>query len=160
MCAIIDASVVRQAFGRKPVPAAIKFINWIDSRKGRLTVGGSKVRKELEESPQKFKEWALEAIKSGKMRNVNDSKVDRKMAQLVADGNCKSDDEHVIALAQVGGARLLYSNDRDLQQDFGDKSLIDRPRGKVYSTRKNKNFTHTHQRLLRLKKRDLCGVPQ
>ena len=152
----MDANVVRQAFGRNPVPAAIKFIDWIDSKKGRLTVGGSKVRKELEKSPQEFKEWALEAIKTGKMKNVNDSKVDKKMDQLVAGGRCKSDDEHVIALAQVGGARLLFSNDGNLQQDFRDKRLIDNPRGHVYSTRVNKDFTSTHRTLLGRK--DLCGA--
>ena len=74
--------------------------------------------------------------------------------------SCRSNDQHIIALAHVGGARLLYSNDGDLHDDFDDKGLIDNPRGKVYSTRKKKNFTRAHERLLRLKKKDLCGVPQ
>ena len=78
MCAIIDADVIGQTFGSKPVPAAVKFIDWIDSRKGRLIVGGSKLRKELSRGPQKFKEWALEATKSGKMINVSNAKVDHK----------------------------------------------------------------------------------
>ena len=158
MCAIIDANVIDEAFGRRPPPAAIKFIDWIDSRKGRLTLGGNKLRRELAKRPTKFKQWAQEALQSGRMISINDVKIDHKAGQLRDNGSCKSDDEHIIALAQMGGARLLYSNDGDLQQDFKNKTLIDKPRGKVYSTKKDKDFTPTHQRLLR--RRDLCGVPQ
>ena len=158
MCAIIDANVIDEAFGRRPPPAAIRFIDWIDSRKGRFTVGGSKYREELATSPQNFKEWAIEALKSGKIITVDDAKIDNKIAQLVKDGRCKSNDQHIIALAQLGGARLLYSNDRGLHQDFRDKRLVDNPRGKVYTTKENPDFTSIHRSLLR--RRDLCGVPQ
>ena len=44
-------------------------------------------------------------------------------------GDYESDDEHVIALAKVSGARLLYTNDNDLQADFTNTILIkDLPR--------------------------------
>ena len=33
-------------------------------------------------------------------------------------------------LPRIGSARLLYSNDKDLHEDFGNKVLIDEPRGK------------------------------
>ena len=92
------------------------------------------------------------------MRIVNDAKVDDKTKQLVADRICKSNDSHIIALAQLGGARLLYSNDGNLQQDFRDKRLVDKPRGKVYSTPREQGL-HTHPPGL-LRRRDLCGVPQ
>ena len=62
------------------------------------------------------------------------------------------------ALAKISGARLLYSNDKDLHQDFKDKNLIDNPRGRVYSTLESKNFSVSHSRLL--KKRDLCRIKQ
>ena len=158
MCAIIDANVMDEAFGRRPAPAAVMFIDWIDSRRGRLIVGGSKLRRELNNASNNFKRGAREALLSRIARDVNDVKVDKRTKQLVADGSCKSNDQHVIALAQLGGARLLYSNDGNLQQDFRDKRLVDNPRGQVYLTRVSKEFTPTHRGLLG--RRDLCGVPQ
>ena len=45
----------------------------------------------------------------------------------------KSNDLHVIALARISGARLLYSDDKKLRKDFKNKHLVNSPRGKVYS---------------------------
>lgn len=66
--------------------------------------------------------------------------------------------EHIIALAKISGARLLYSNDQLLQRDFNEKELIDKPRGKIYSTHKtdeydNSKFDEAKRRLLN---RNLC----
>lgn len=68
--------------------------------------------------------------------------------QLRRRRDCVSNDAHVIALAQVTGARLLFSNDSALQSDFKNKLLIDQPRGKVYSTTYSKNVTRMHRQLL------------
>ena len=65
-----------------------------------------------------------------------------------------SDDEHVIALEQVSGARLLFSNEADLHKDFKSKELIDQPRAKVYSTKETRDLTRAHERLLA--DRSLC----
>jgi len=59
---------------------------------------------------------------------------------------CRSDDIHILALARAGGARLLYTEDKDLKKDFKNKAIIDDPRGKIYSGAKNK----------RLLKRGVC----
>ena len=80
--------------------------------------------------------------------------MDGREEELGREGRCRSNDIHVIALAQISGARLLYSNDQALHEDFGNKLLIDRPRGKVYSTNERKDFTNAHRRLLN--NRNLC----
>ena len=157
MCAIIDANVVAEVFGSSRPPAEAKFFDWLHDGKTILVVGGRLLR-ELSDASNNFTRWAQVVQHSKHMRIVDDAKVNDKTKQLLADRSCKSDDEHIIALAQLGGARLLYSNDGDLHQDFDDKSLIDSPRGKVYSTLRNKNFTRRHRDLLR--RRDLCGTPQ
>lgn len=69
--------------------------------------------------------------------------------------NTQSNDIHIIALARVSGARLLFSNDTALHKDFRNKDLIDQPRGKVFSTLKSKQFTKAHKYLL--ENRNLCG---
>ena len=153
MCAIVDANIVHEVFGSTLKPAGEKFFDWIENGTNRLVVGG-KLLEELERGSEDFRKWANVAIVAGKMRIVNKNKVDSRARELKNEGRYKSDDPHILALAQVSGARLLYSNDGALQEDFGNKSLIDQPRGKVYSTRTSKNFQSGHRRLLA--NRNLC----
>ena len=61
---------------------------------------------------------------------------------------CAILDANVAGQVFLGGPRLLYSNDGDLQDDFADKHLIDRPRGKVYSTKERRDLRPEHRRLL------------
>ena len=155
MCAIVDANVAREVFGPGAPPAGENFFAWLNKGNGRLVVGG-KLLEELEASSRDFREWAREVALAGKMRTVSAREVDDRTEQIRNEGSCESDDPHVIALAQVSRARLLYSNDRRLQEDFRNKQLIDDPRGSVYSTQKSSEFRPAHKRLLG--RRDLCGV--
>ena len=147
MCAIVDANVAHEVFGSSPQPAGERFFEWLERGSGRLVVGG-KLLEELAASTEGFIRWASGAVASGRVRIVDEAKVDERTEDIRRAGACESDDPHILALAQISGARLLYSNDGDLQQDFKKKQLIDNPRGKVYSTRKSKKFTSTQQRLL------------
>ena len=153
MCAIVDANVVSEIFGSNLPPAGEKFFDWLNKGNGRLVVGG-KLLEELEKSSADFRHWGREAQLAGKMKIEDKSKVDAKTEQIQSKGVIRSDDPHVIALAQVSGARLLYSNDGSLQQDFKNKKLIDDPRGKVYSTSGGGSFQRSHDRLL--KDKNLC----
>ena len=155
MCAIVDANVVSEVFGFNLPPAGEKFFDWLNKGSGQLVVGG-KLLEELEKSSADFRRWGQEAQLAGKMRIVNKSEVDAKTEQIQGEGVIRSDDPHVIALAQVSGARLLYSNDGNLQQDFKNKKLIDDPRGKVYSTSGGRSFQRSHDRLL--KNKNLCRL--
>ncbi|MDE0330792.1 MAG: PIN domain-containing protein [Nitrospinae bacterium] len=157
MCAIVDANVVHEVFGSNLSSAGERFFDWIERGTKRLVVGG-KLREELEASSEDFRKWARVAVRTGKIRIVNNDDVDDRARELENEGGYESNDPHVLALAQVSGARLLYSNDGDLQEDFGNKDLIDQPRGKVYSTRVNKDFQPEHRRLL--SRRDLCRPPR
>ena len=93
-------------------------------------------------------------MRTGKMKVLDKNKVSTRTDRIEQERLHTSNDPHVLALAQLSGARLLYSNDAKLQQDFKNKDLIDRPQGNIYSTRQNKDFTRTHKRLL--SKQDLC----
>lgn len=155
MCAIIDANVVGEVFGSNRSPAGKQFFDWVNTGRGRLMTGG-KLTSELDKGSAKFRLWAAQALRSGLLITVNDEEVDDRANKLQQGQACKSDDPHIIALAQVGGARLLYSNDKDLHKDFRDKNLIDDPRGNVYSTIQGGEVRRAHRDLLG--KRNLCLV--
>ena len=153
MCEILDANVIHQVFRSDRPPADAEFFKWLNAGRGSLVVGG-KLLQELSKNGN-FSQWLQQARLAGRVKSFNDAEVNDRTEKLKQEGLCRSNDEHVIALAQISKARLLYTNDKDLQQDFKDKKLIDRPRGKVYSTRCSKDFQATHQRLLGRK--NLCG---
>ena len=154
MCAIVDANVAHEVFGPNPPPAGDGFFQWIMNGRGHLVAGG-KLLEELERSSGEFRQWASQAVQAGTMTIVGEDELETRTRQVEANGEHQSDDPHVLALAQVSGARLLYSNDADLQGDFTNRQLIDNPRGRVYSTRVNKSFTPRRRRLLQ--RRDLCA---
>ena len=153
MCAIVDANVASEVFGPNPSPAGDKFFSWINRGSRRLVAGG-KLLEELETSSPGFREWASQAISSGTLRIVNEDEVGARAERIQTEGVCQSNDPHVLALAQVSGARLLYSNDQTLQRDFKNTKLIKNPRGNVYTTLRNKNVAPAHRRLLG--RTDIC----
>ena len=151
MCAIVDVNVSHEVFGTSRPEAGERFFKRINSGSLRLVVS----RKLLAELTYgKAQQWIQQGIIAGRVRQETTATVDTREEELNREGSCLSNDTHVIALAQTSGARLLYSNDKNLHVDFKDKRLIDEPRGKVYSTIEDKNFTNTHEKLL--KNKNLC----
>ena len=153
MCAIIDANVGHQLFGNKPPSAGSYFLDWLIKGKGKLVVGGD-LRQELERS-EKFKRLLLELERANKAINILSREVDDATKALNDLRICKSDDKHVLALAKVSGARLLFTNDQDLQKDFKNREIIGGIQGKVYTTLRKSSVTRTHKELLG--RGDLCG---
>lgn len=150
MCAILDNDVVHQVFGRNRPAAGKAFFDWIDSGRGRL-VGGGRLFEELAHN-ENFRLWWQAATLSGRVERVGDEAVEAETVRLAKQKACGSNDAHVIALALVSGARLLYSNDKDLGDDFRNHKL-----GNVYTTRRdkdappefdNKKFRRHHRELL------------
>ena len=155
MCAILDASVVGEVFQGGRQGAGNEFFQRVITGKGHLVAGG-KLLEELRKGSASFKQWERQLKLSGKLRIVEAEPLDGRAGELRSEERCASDDTHIIALAQVSGARLLYSNDMKLHQDFKNPNLIDRPRGKVYSTLRSKNFSEGRRQLLN--RRNLCQI--
>lgn len=147
MCAIIDANVAGEVFGPNPTPAGDKFRAWIIKGSERLICGGE-LQEELERIGD-FKKWAKDALNAGKIKNIDEEKVKRKMEQIQKK-SIRSNDPHILALALASGARLLYSDDKKLHKDFKNPALID-PVGSIYSTLMKKK---DRQKLL--DKKGLC----
>ena len=156
MCAIIDANVRDQVFGDKQPQAGEFLFNWLnsDKRTVKLVVGG-KLLRELSDS-KAFNTWLQTALLFGRAQRIPDDKVESATKELQDQQICRSDDEHVLALAKVSGARLLFTNDKPLQEDFGNRQILDGVQGKVYTTVKYDHVTSAHKALLR--RTDLCGT--
>lgn len=154
MCAIVDRNAVGELL-KQTHEAAKGFYQWLRDQ-GTLVVGGKELREALyRRSNDKERQAVNELRSAGKIIEINDSAVEKRTNELRKDKSCVSDDEHVIALAQISGARLLYSKDKDLHKDFDKKDLIDNPRGVVYSTLIDTSFSRTRRELL---DRQVCGV--
>ncbi|MYN64238.1 MAG: hypothetical protein F4X11_04310 [Acidobacteria bacterium] len=146
MCAILDNSVVHEVFGDRRSPAGEAFFRWISVGGGRL-IGGGRLLRELARN-ENFWFWWREAVLAGLATRLGDGTVEEETTRLVEREACQSNDEHVVALAVVGGARLLYSNDKKLQRDFKNRHLVNHPPGRVYSTRRSGAFTRKKRELL------------
>ena len=154
MCAIVDANVTFEVFGKKQTEAGRKFRDWLDGDRGKLVVGGKNLT-ELAHNGN-FQRWFQEARRlTGRVRQVGTAQIEAQQEDLRRSGLLRSDDEHVLALALVSGARLLYSNDGGLKDDFSNVRILQRPRGRVYTTQESKSFTSEHRELLETK--NLCG---
>ena len=147
-CAIIDANVAAEMFGEAPTPAGAGVRRWVSDGEGRLVSGGL-LQRELEQASSEFRQWAFVAQGTAQFQLIADEDLEATVSDFARHPHRVSDDPHVLALASVSGARLLYTNDADLQRDFTNARLIRNPRGKVLSTRVNSNFDRNKRELLR-----------
>lgn len=155
MCAIVDANVRDEVFGDNPTGAGKFFREWLAKPNGGgLVVGGTKLQRELG-SNSSFIRVLNERLQAGRARRIPNEIVDDEESELRAQDICRSDDEHVLALARVSGARLLFTNDRTLQRDFKDSSIVSGTKGCIYTTGKSSKVSSTHRNLLR--RNDLCN---
>ena len=85
-----------------------------------------------------FRRWLKTAGAKGLTSVLDEGDVDRhtEILKTAVDQHgqklCRSDDPHVLALARVSGARLLFANDGRLIQDFQNNDILRQPPGKVY----------------------------
>ena len=152
MCAIVDANVVHEVFGDKQTPAGKHFYDWLMRRNGGTLVAGGKLLRELNPNA-KFKAIFGERLSAGRAKLVLDDEVASELDKLPNE-LIESDDHHVLALANASGARLLFTNDNALQDDFRNRRIVRGTRGRIYTTGRNRNVTDTHRRLLQ--RGDLC----
>lgn len=149
MPAILDTANVHGELWEDTGNAAGRgFRNAVERGNLRLIGGGSQFKKELAGSGRQAQKWCNELRRAGRMQMLCDEKVDARGGSVRP--KCASDDPHIIALAQMSGARLLYSNDKGLHRDFTNPELVGKPpmRGQVYSTALGDGFTKDRRALL------------
>ncbi len=135
MCLIIDANVVSDL--QPPSDDAKPVIDSIEQRKVLLVIGG-KNTEELHKN-NKVGHWLKGLLRANIARPVLKSDIEKQEQILAKLGPHQSNDVHILALARASGARLLFSRDNALGQDFKNKTLLDGHRGSVYKQR-----SHAH----------------
>ncbi len=135
MCIIIDTNKLDNFLADPADSDSRPIHNWINRGKGRVVYStGHKFAEELQE---KAKAKLKVLSDRGLARLMPDDEVSHVAHKLSLNHQVKSNDTHVLALAKISGARLLYTRDSKLIGDFKNPRLINNPRGKVYSTAKN-----------------------
>ena len=165
MCAIIDNDVVHQLFGDNPTEPAVHFFRWLSRRNGGILVVGGRLYRELAQNPN-FLQFFTDRFQAGRARRVDNLIVEAEESR-VRRMQTRSNDTHVLALARVSGARLLFTNDDDLKRDFANPDIIPGTPGQIYTTNRGHRVrsyarqeitrvTDTHRNLLR--RNDLCAA--
>lgn len=136
MCVIVDINIAHRIFccSNDPVFGVVRDALYeTDSKHVVTVVSGGRLHDELCNN-RKVAACLEELDRAGRAKILPRQKVDQETIRLTQSGQLKSDDPHVIAVARLSRARVLCSNDVDLRRDFTDKRLVNKPRGKVFSS--------------------------
>lgn len=145
MCVIVDANRLAVTFASSDDPSAICVRNWIEKGKGKIVYSNvGRLALELSRVTE-ARRFVLELQRRGQARLIDGALVASAIQRLPPKG-VRSNDRHILGLALASGARLLFSGDDNLVQDFTNTKII-RPRGKVFKDAKK------HRHLL---SNDLC----
>lgn len=133
MCIIVDADSAHHLSNLtehgKPV------MRWLLKGRGGLIVGGD-VKRELAKGG--LRETMVVLNQAGRLKQLDDKKVDDLAKDIKQSGKCRSNDQHVIAVAMISGCRLVYSSDQALHEDVKNGEILSPP-ASVY---KSKDHVH------------------
>lgn len=135
MCLIVDANAAPNAFAQPCTPDYAPVIGWLTGPKGMLVYGGH-LSVELNRISCAA-DFIAQLVRAGRARPLDDDTVKNETQALRDRRVCVSDDEHVVALARLSGARVLCTADQALMSDFKNVALVPTPKGRVYQ-----NATH------------------
>ena len=119
MCVVVDANV-RELFLDETNKSAAILRGWLNGRKGKLLHAETGLWKtEHEKSSRQWREQVRAYSGTGVLKTVPNGEFDAGMASLASRRTKSGEkDKHVLALALAGGARLLCTDEGDLQDDF------------------------------------------
>ncbi len=134
MCIIVDTNQLSEFLSKPASEDAAPIRHWLKGRGLLVYSTGGKFAKELStRSKIRLKGY----VDAGRAKLIPAMKFRDDEISLRKDSSVRSNDHHVLALARHSGARVLYTSDKNLMDDFTNKKLIDNPRGKVYRSRKH-----------------------
>ena len=140
MCVIIDADVAARVFAVPPEDDFAPLWKWIEHKSGKIVFGfAGKLGVEWKKLA-KAKRRLLQMWRAGQALQVPATRIEAEENAVTKLAICKSNDPHVIALARASGARILCTNDQNLETDFKNGELVPSPRGKIYKTANHKRL--------------------
>ncbi|RWN49455.1 MAG: hypothetical protein EOS03_03065 [Mesorhizobium sp.] len=125
MSLIIDANCAHCVSLKNEHGAPI--LDYIFKGKIRLVTGGKHKREIL---LTKLGNLLQELLLSGSITEYSEENIVAKVAPLLS--SLVSDDDHIVGLALESGARVLFTHDAMLEQDFTNEKVLGKPRGKIY----------------------------
>lgn len=135
---IIDNNFIHKVFEKRSDCTELWKIMFGEKNKQITMILGGKLKREMFAQRQKlvtFTTWA----QAGKLMIIPCEKVDAEEI-IVKKLSIRSDDPHVLALARIGCARVLCTDDDALINDFRDEKIIPRPKGKIYKSDSSKSI--------------------
>lgn len=154
MCLVIDANKLSDFLKNPPTADTRPILAWMSpgaarrQRRGHAaaTSGGrggvvvySTVGKFASEVSRAARGRLDELRRAGRARFCNESELQRGLRR-VARKHMVSDDPHILALAAFSGARVIYTADAKLMEDFRNKRVMGDLAGKIYSGRRTQNL--------------------
>lgn len=133
MCIIVDANSVHHLKGQTDDGRPV--LSWMLRGRGGLVVGG-KVKRELIKAG--LTDTMVVLDQAGRLKRLDDKKVDDLAEEIAKSGKCRSNDSHIIAAAILSKCRLLFSGDRNLHKDVKNTEILN-PAAAIY---KSKNHKH------------------
>ena len=140
MCIIVDANRLGQFLADSPDEDSAPIHKWLNRRNAPGTLVYSTDGSFKKEVGREVRRKLAEYVRAGKARQIPAKRFVRHEQRLRSGGELLSNDAHILALAIESRARLLYTGDKDLMEDFTNPHLISKPKGKVYSGARNVNL--------------------
>ena len=140
MCVIVDVNVASEVFRSPPTKRGLPIRDWLTEGDGCVVYGGRLANELFKYGAAR--RFLIELGRQGRAARIPQGRIDKETDRLQAGQHLTSNDPHVIALARVSGARVLFSADTDLHADFKNARWVSKPRGRVYSSRKHRRLLH------------------
>lgn len=153
MCAILDSNVTNQVGTSSRLGAAQGFYDWLMEGRGSLVYSDKFLKEEVfvPSISKDAKRMIVEFEQSGIAIKADPIKMEkeRRYLQTMTANINSNEDLEILALARATGARLLFSNDKKLHEDFKNALIVNNPRGKIYTTNDSRTgYTSAHRKLL------------
>ncbi len=142
MCLIVDANIAHKVFAVPVEPDFVPIRDWMDG--AGLLVACTELLTELYRSGEPVGRALTKWARNGKLVRIPDDEISRERAKLEDSGLLRSNDSHILALAIVSKARTLCTFDKNLEADFKDQQIVNKPRGTIYQKAEHKKcLKHT-----------------
>src|SRR5262245_16401779 len=113
MCIIVDANVAHRLAANPCHRDAVPLRDRVENKQLEIASGG---RNAEELRAAGLRRWLLEQFRSGTVRIYPAALLEAEERRCRQRRKCVSNDHHIIALACVSGARLLYTVDAALRE--------------------------------------------